>query len=406
MRISAIYRAVRARPHFVLAVLVLAIGMVSAPGVRHFLRGLKSPEWNRADRDKNAAGYYVGLIDGASATDDSLTRLVMGKPPEWVDFKTIGAVEYLPLDPIQFRLRAGISRVAFGKPFTTNELRLRDRPTTAAKPAGVYRIVLLGSSIDMGWGVGDDDTYEHHLEDWLNRVAAERKLERRFEVLNCAMAAYSPLHRLIGYERYGREFEPDLVIYAATMLDPRLLEIHLCGLLQSHVAPPYSFVAETLGQVGLTAGELSVLTAEEGGKGADRKPAIKLKLRPALWTLIEQVVGELSVGARRTGTGLVGLVVPRAGESLSPKDMRRAVGRLREIGARQGVRFIDLTCAFDGLEQSDLAVAPWDDHPNARGHELLFRALARAIESDAGLFERLFYGPISGGTAVVAGRNP
>ena len=45
---------------------------------------------------------------------------------------------------------------------------LRDREYTLEKPPGVFRIAVLGSSIDMGWGVGTEDTYVSLLEDWLN----------------------------------------------------------------------------------------------------------------------------------------------------------------------------------------------------------------------------------------------
>ena len=65
------------------------------------------------------------------------------------------------------------------------------------KPPGTFRIAVLGSSMDMGWGVTYQETYSHLLEDWLNAHAARRGLaRRRFEVLNFAVAAYSPLQRL------------------------------------------------------------------------------------------------------------------------------------------------------------------------------------------------------------------
>ena len=41
---------------------------------------------------------------------------------------------------------------------------------------------MLGSSIDMGWGVALDETYVHQLELWLNAHAARRGSSRRFEM--------------------------------------------------------------------------------------------------------------------------------------------------------------------------------------------------------------------------------
>ena len=60
--------------------------------------------------------------------------------------------------------------------------------------------------------------------------AAKRGLSRRFEVLNFAVAAYSPLQRFEAYRRKARKFRPDLVLYSATMLDNRLAETEYIGL--------------------------------------------------------------------------------------------------------------------------------------------------------------------------------
>ena len=123
---------------------------------------------------------------------------------------------------------------------------MRDRDYTVAKPAGTFRIALLGSSIDMGWGVGDDETYENLLEDWLNDHARRRGIDRRFEVLNFAVAAYGPLQRYALLGRKAEAFAPDLVLYSSTTLDARLLEIHLTGLLMREVDPTYAFLKRAI----------------------------------------------------------------------------------------------------------------------------------------------------------------
>ncbi len=79
-------------------------------------------------------------------------------------------------DFLQFDLKPGYDAVFFGQRYTTNSQGMRDREYALEKPAGVYRIALLGSSIDMGWGVATPDTYENLLEDWLNAEAARRGL--------------------------------------------------------------------------------------------------------------------------------------------------------------------------------------------------------------------------------------
>ena len=146
-----------------------------------------------------------------------------------------------------------VRRTLFGQPFVTNEFGMHDDPVTVEKPDGTFRIAVLGSSIDMGWGVRYQETYVNQLEDWLNAHSAPRRAgpPRRFEVLNFAVAAYSPLQRLETLRRKVLAFQPDLVIYSATMLDIRLMEIHLCDMLRNEVDLKYDFVREAIAAAGV-----------------------------------------------------------------------------------------------------------------------------------------------------------
>ncbi len=60
-------------------------------------------------------------------------------------------------------------------------------------------------------------------------------IKRRFEVLNFAVPAYNPMQRYECVPAQAIEFAPDLVLYSATMLDTRLIEIHLCDMFQCRV---------------------------------------------------------------------------------------------------------------------------------------------------------------------------
>ena len=45
------------------------------------------------------------------------------------------------------------------------------------------------------------------------------------------------------FHRKAKAFQPDMVIYSSTMLDPRLLEIHLSGLFAALLVDHYLFQA-------------------------------------------------------------------------------------------------------------------------------------------------------------------
>ena len=58
-----------------------------------------------------------------------------------------------------------------GAEVTTNSLGLREGERLRAKPPGTYRIVALGDSITMGWGVSQDMTFPAQLERQLECTA-------------------------------------------------------------------------------------------------------------------------------------------------------------------------------------------------------------------------------------------
>lgn len=369
--------------------LLLGVGLADLPaGAGHSLmRGLRSNDWNETDREATAGGYYEGLLnpgEGAAAdgTRDEVALRLLGKPERWVSFHDLCATRYHDDAFLQFDLYPNVERPVFDHVFTTNHLGLRDREGYApAKPPGVFRIALLGSSIDMGWGVRTDETYENRLEDWLNHYARARGLQRRFEVINFACAAYGPAQRVESYRRKAAAFDPDLVLYSVTTLDPRLSQIHICQLLAHRVRSMPAYVREVIDRAGLSAEDLTL-----GPDGDLRdKGGVKEKLAPGLGALGDGALGLLAAQCRAAGTPLRCLIVPRAGLADAPEARAAGVARLLAIAGRHAVPAIDLSAAFDDEDLSDVELAPWDDHPNARGHQLLFIALAKTLLPDEAL---------------------
>jgi hypothetical protein len=66
------------------------------------------------------------------------------------------------------------------------------------------------------------------------------------------------------------------------------------------------------------------------------------------------------------------------------------LARLAGISARLAVPLIDLTPTFDHTDPAEVAIAPWDDHPNATGHRRIFLALAHALVDRPELYRTLF----------------
>jgi hypothetical protein len=382
----------RAHLCFAQTLLLLAAGLVPLPlgwaTAHSVLDSARSLEPNRADREASAGGYYEGLIggEGGEGWRTELAMRLLGKPSDWVRFHAANVKQDLKDDVLLFELKPNLHRTLFGQPFTTNSHGQRDREYTVAKPAGVFRVAVLGSSIDMGWGVGTEETYVNLLEDWLNTHAARRGLARRFEVINFAVAAYSPMQRLEAFRRKAVAFDPDMVFYSATLLDIRLIEIYLCDLIQSEVPLPDNFLRAAITEAGIGGDDLS---REPDGKLAN-KASIKAKLRPRYWDLYDTTLGLLADECRSRDIPLACLIVPRVGKADAPEVRAEPVARLRAIAARHGIPLLDLAGTFDHDDPARLEIAAWDDHPNSLGHRRLFLALARMLAQDRTLYETLF----------------
>jgi hypothetical protein len=359
--------------------------------VRDVIDSARSPEGNRVDRDGHTAGYYEGLIGGGEARDlsrgDASQRL-MGKPSGWVPFQDADVVHYLEGDFLQFELKPLVERTLFGQPFSTNSCGMHDDPVTLEKPEGGFRIAVLGSSMDMGWGVKYQDTYLNRFESWLNAYVDRHQFipRRRFEVLNFAVAAYSPMQRLDALRRKVMAFHPDLVIYSATTLDIRLMEIHFCDMLRKKVDLKYDFLRAAAAQAGVDDDDLRV---DAGGEMIN-KARLKRKLRPHYWGLYDASLAAIAAECRTAGIPIVMVIIPRVGKSDAPSARAEPVARLKALAAHQGLSVFDLTNTFDKLDPARIEIAAWDDHPNAAGHRRLFLALARAVVKDPELYHLLF----------------
>ena len=99
-----------------------------------------------------------------------------------------------------------------------NKLGLRGRETTVEKPAGVYRILMLGDSFTMGKGVEDEQTFSVLLENLLN-TAPGSSCKKKFEVLNGGVDSYAPVLSNIELRRDLAALQPDLVVHNLDVSD-------------------------------------------------------------------------------------------------------------------------------------------------------------------------------------------
>ena len=386
-----------ARAALLQPLMLLIVGSISWPSdwdtVHAVVQSVRSPGTRGAEREARVVGYYEMLIGGPKGAESArwpfdLSHRLNGKPVGWISFKEADVLRYLDDEFLQFELKPLVRRTLVGQPFSTNAFGMHDEPVTLEKPEGTFRIALLGASMDMGWGVKYQDTYANRLQDWLTARASEKGSAgpRRFEVLNFAVAAYSPLQRLETLRRRVLAFRPDMVIYSATTLDVRLTEIHLCDMLPKGVDLQYDFVKELISEAKLAPSDLRI-DAEGQSIYKDR---LKAKLKPYYWRLYDATLGRIAAECRSEGVPIAMVIIPRVGPADSPAARAEPVARLKALAYHHGLTVFDLSDTFDGTDPAALEIAAWDDHPNAKGHERLFKALAKALTADAPLYRKFF----------------
>jgi hypothetical protein len=177
-----------------------------------------------------------------------------------------------------------------------------------------------------------------------------------------------------------------MVIFSATMLDLRLMEIHLCELLRTRVDLTYDMLRKVIARAEITEKEQQ-LDAE--GK-LIYKEQLKTKLSAHYWELYDATLGEVAAECRTIGVPAVLLIIPRVGKADAPPARAEAVARLKAMAGHHALSVYDLSDSFDRLDPASIEIAAWDDHPNALGHYRLFLALARSLVRDEANYRLMF----------------
>src|SRR5437667_702309 len=119
-------------------------------------------------------------------------------------------------DPVlHHRLRPNIVARVHGVEFRTSSLGLHDREYPAAKPAGVFRILLLGDSMTEGGGLALEATMAKQAEALLNAGGCQSPIE----VVNGGVSSYSPILEYLYLDVLAPRLAPDLVVLNFDMTD-------------------------------------------------------------------------------------------------------------------------------------------------------------------------------------------
>lgn len=300
---------------------------------------------------------------------------------EMVASRRIDLIERPEVEPGFTQMRPGSSYEWQGIPVTINDQGLRNPETSYDKPAGTFRILNLGDSIAMGWGVREEETYGRLLEQRLNDDVLGSS---NFEVINAATPGWNLDNELAYLKAEGLKFEPDLILLDLTLVNDiygkNALDSKRSGLIEwmrdhTHFWPFMTIQMRTL---------------QARSNGRDRIDVIDPPTEPASyfptdisaehWVKFWEQIEAINELADQNGIELALIMFPLEFQVVDASYSTVPQEFLTARAAEAGIPILDLLPAFQEacrnkpggpcrLEDRYLFADVWM-HPSAFGHEL------------------------------------
>jgi lysophospholipase L1-like esterase len=269
-------------------------------------------------------------------------------------------------DPrLSFVHRPDRSAFLMGVPFAINSAGLRDREFPREKPPGVYRIVWLGDSTTVGWGVPLSGTAPKILERDLNASG-----RGRFEVLNAGVGNYNTVQEVEHYLTIDRAFRPDLVILEYFINDAEPV--------------PRERTAGLLGHSYLAAFAVSrfdgaLRLAGLRPRWRDYYASLYRDANPGL-EAAKDALGRLAAVTAQDGTSLLVAILPELHQIDGVYPFEKEQRKIEDYLASHRIRTVDLLPCLRGHgPEADLWITPADTHPNVKANTLIAGCVSLSV---------------------------
>lgn len=242
-----------------------------------------------------------------------------------------------------------------------NDRGLRNGPVEPV-PAGGRRILFLGGSIALGWGVPEESTVEARLERRL------REAGQQVQVLNAGVGNYNADRYVSRFFRELSDLNPTDIVVHYFLRDAEDLEPGNGNVLLRH-----SELAVTMWiayhRLVDRSGEQSLVDHYRAVYAPDAPGFVRMQAR----------LKELADYAKAHGIRLYLAMTPDV-HNLVDYQLGGVHDTMRQIAERDGYIYVDLLPAMRGRPPEQLFAMPGDPHPNALGHQLMADALFPVIQ--------------------------
>jgi lysophospholipase L1-like esterase len=251
-----------------------------------------------------------------------------------------------------------MSGTYYGAEISTNSFGFRDKEYDRDRPAGRRRIVFLGDSFTLGWGVKAEDTFSKRLERMLNGV------HEGVEVINMGVGNYNTTMEVELFRLKGLDLDPDMVILMYFINDPEPVPEQRSPLTYQAIKHSYFFaflfdrsvrLRSRISETFEWSSYYRMLYSDENAANLATNTAS---------------VKELAQLCRERDITLLIANIPELHE-LSGYPFSYATDYIEELAAEADVPFIDLLPALSEYEPESLWVSPEDPHANALANAVI-----------------------------------
>ncbi|MDH3734596.1 MAG: hypothetical protein OEU54_13790, partial [Gemmatimonadota bacterium] len=325
-------------------------------------RAIRLGELNERDAELIRRGYYENLV-GAGRLNSRAWEVGADRPEDWLFIQFTDAGRFTN-DFFEKEFVPDASIVFHAAPFVTNQWGFRDQEYDREPSPDTYRVVMLGASYLLGSGVGNNENFEALVERRLNEDLPTGF--RRYELLNFARPGFEPLRNAFLLP-HALEFEPDAVWVFGYGAEDQAARTHLARMARNGIEIPDPFLRDIVEESGVIE-----------GMGQDEASRLLAQYDDRLVAWAYETMLE---AASARGIVPAWIFLP-ATESPAPE---RFYAEQAPFLESLGYRTVDLSRVFRGPPIQELQVAPWDGHPNVRGHQIIADSLYRALTADPAL---------------------
>ena len=243
----------------------------------------------------------------------------------------------------------------YGVEFETNSFGFRsEKEFVVPKPENITRILILGDSITVGWGVKQNESYPERLEWMLNKNSG-----KRYEVINTGVGNYNTKSELATLKKY-LDLEPDIVIlgfYINDIEEVNYCHNTLCWVKMNLFTYAYIYDKVTILQFD------TEYNYENYYLDLYKDNNLKNYFKESINTMIEITYNN--------SIEFIFVSIPELHE-LKEYPFEEANNFIEEeVLSETNITYINLLTAFENQTPEKMWVSYEDTHPNAAGHKII-----------------------------------